>query len=104
MWRVLLKEIKQTIDKQIKFEPGYYPTYGGTFENLQAANLRLGIRCSCCFIADLFLVVPHFSSVKQALLIFTAIPLSAIGGIIALWLRECLLAFLPGSVSLPYLA
>lgn len=83
----VVEEVRQAIDEQIKFEPGYYPTYGGTFENLQAANLRLGIAVPVALLLIFFLLYLTFSSVKQALLIFTAIPLSAIGGIIALWLR-----------------
>ncbi|WP_285054886.1 CusA/CzcA family heavy metal efflux RND transporter [Pedobacter ginsengisoli] len=83
----IVKEARQAIDQQIKFEPGYYPTYGGTFENLQAANLRLSIAVPVALLLIFFLLYLTFSSVKQALLIFTAIPLSAVGGIIALWLR-----------------
>lgn len=83
----VVKEVRQAVDQQIKFDPGYYPTYGGTFENLQAANLRLSIAVPVALLLIFFLLYLTFSSVKQALLIFTAIPLSAIGGIIALWLR-----------------
>jgi cobalt-zinc-cadmium resistance protein CzcA len=83
----IVKEIRAAIDQQVKFEPGYYPTYGGTFENLQAASLRLGIAVPVALLLIFFLLYLTFSSVKQALLIFTAIPLSAIGGIVALWLR-----------------
>ncbi|HMI04896.1 MAG TPA: CusA/CzcA family heavy metal efflux RND transporter [Pedobacter sp.] len=83
----IVKEIQQKIDTQIKFEPGYYPTYGGTFENLQAANKRLAVAVPLALLLILLLLYLTFSSLKHALLIFTAIPLSAIGGVLALWAR-----------------
>jgi len=83
----IVKEIQQKIDHKIKFEPGYYPTFGGTFENLQAANKRLSIAVPLALLLILLLLYLTFSSIKHALLIFTAIPLSAIGGILALWAR-----------------
>lgn len=83
----IVKEIQAKIDTDVNFETGYYPTYGGTFENLQAANARLTIAVPIALLLIFFLLYLTFSSVKHALLIFTAIPLSAIGGILALWLR-----------------
>jgi len=83
----VVKEIEQKIDTEVKFLPGYYPTFGGTFENLQAATKRLGIAVPLALLLILLLLYLTFSSVKHALLIFTAIPLSAIGGILALWVR-----------------
>ncbi|TDQ08590.1 CusA/CzcA family heavy metal efflux RND transporter [Pedobacter metabolipauper] len=83
----IVREIQSKIEQQMKFEPGYYPTYGGTFENLQAANKRLGIAVPAALFLIFFLLYLTFNSAKQALLIFTAIPLSAIGGLFALWLR-----------------
>lgn len=83
----IVKEIQQKIDTEIKFAPGYYPSYGGTFENLQAANKRLSIAVPLALLLILLLLYLTFSSFKHALLIFTAIPLSAIGGVFALWAR-----------------
>lgn len=83
----IVKEIQAKIDIDINFEAGYYPTFGGTFENLQAANARLSIAVPIALLLIFFLLYITFTSVKHALLIFTAIPLSAIGGILALWLR-----------------
>jgi cobalt-zinc-cadmium resistance protein CzcA len=83
----IVKEIQQKIDNNIKFEPGYYPSFGGTFENLQAANKRLSIAVPLALLLILLLLYLTFSSIKHALLIFTAIPLSAIGGVLALWAR-----------------
>lgn len=83
----IVKEIQQKIDAEVKFLPGYYPTFGGTFENLQAATKRLGIAVPLALLLILLLLYLTFSSIKHALLIFTAIPLSAIGGVFALWAR-----------------
>ncbi|MBE5321174.1 CusA/CzcA family heavy metal efflux RND transporter [Pedobacter sp. MR2016-19] len=83
----IVKEIQQKIDTEVKFSPGYYPTFGGTFENLQAATKRLGIAVPLALLLILLLLYLTFSSIKHALLIFTAIPLSAIGGVFALWAR-----------------
>lgn len=83
----IVKEIQKKIDAEVKFAPGYYPTFGGTFENLQAANKRLSIAVPLALLLILLLLYLTFSSIKHALLIFSAIPLSAIGGILALWAR-----------------
>jgi len=82
-----VEEIQSKIDKQIQFEPGYYTTYGGTFENLIAAKERLAIAVPVSLLLIFLLLFFAFDSIKQAALIYTAIPLSAIGGIFALWLR-----------------
>ena len=83
----IVKEIQAKVESDVKFAPGYYTTYGGTFENLQAANKRLAIAVPLALLLILLLLYLTFSSLKYALLIFTAIPLSAIGGVIALWAR-----------------
>ncbi len=82
-----VEEIQAKIDKQVKFEPGYFSTYGGTFENLIAAKERLGVAVPVSLLLIFMLLFFAFGSLKQAALIFTAIPLSAIGGIFALWMR-----------------
>ncbi len=83
----IVEETQNKINEQVKFEPAYYPTYGGAFKNLEAANARLGIAVPVALLLIFFLLYLTFSSVKHALLIFTAIPLSAIGGVFALGLR-----------------
>lgn len=83
----VVKDIQQRIEKEIKFSPGYYAAYGGTFENLQEARARLAIAVPVALLLILVLLYFAFGSLKYGLLIFTAIPLSAIGGIIALWMR-----------------
>jgi cobalt-zinc-cadmium resistance protein CzcA len=67
--------------------PGYYVTYGGQFQNLVEANKRLSVAVPVALALIFVLLFFTFGSVKQSLLIFTAIPLSAIGGVFALWLR-----------------
>ncbi|MFP5080036.1 CusA/CzcA family heavy metal efflux RND transporter [Pedobacter sp. JCM 36344] len=83
----IVKEIQRKINDEVKFDPGYYPTYGGTFENLRAANERLAIAVPLALLLILLLLYLTFNSLKHALLIFTAIPLSALGGVLALWIR-----------------
>lgn len=87
-------ELQQKVEQQIKLPPGYFVTYGGAFENLEAAKDRLAIAVPISLILIFLLLYFAFGSVKQGLLIYTAIPLSAIGGIIALALRG-----IPFSVS-----
>lgn len=83
----IVKEIEQKINQQVKFDPGYYTTYGGTFEKLHAARARLSIALPVALSLIFILLFFTFHSVKQSILIFTAIPLSAIGGVFALWIR-----------------
>lgn len=83
----VVEELQQKVDQNVEFAPGYYPTYGGTFENLQEARGRLSIAVPVALLLIFMLLYFTFSSLRQSLLIFSAIPLSAIGGVIALWLR-----------------
>ena len=90
----IVKEIQNKIDSQIKFNAGYYPTYGGTFKNLVEARQRLSIAVPVALALIFILLFFTFGSFKQSILILTAIPLSAIGGVFALWLRD-----MPFSIS-----
>ncbi len=92
--QTIVKEIDQAISKKIRFEPGYFITYGGSFKNLEEAKQRLLVAVPLALILIFILLYFTFHSIKQGLLIFTAIPLSAIGGIFALWLRD-----MPFSIS-----
>lgn len=83
----IVNELKQKIAAQVKMPPGYYASYGGQFENLQQANARLSVAVPVALLLIFFLLYFTFNSVKQATLIFTAIPMAAIGGVIALMLR-----------------
>ncbi len=83
----IVKEIQQKIEEKVDFPPGYYPTYGGQFENLEKAQARLSIAVPVALLLIFLLLFFTFNSIKQSLLIFTAIPMSAIGGVFALLLR-----------------
>lgn len=83
----VVEEIQQKLDKNFNLPVGYYVTYGGQFENLIKASERLSVALPIALGLILVLLYFTFKSVKQALLIFTAIPLSAIGGVFALSLR-----------------
>lgn len=90
----VVKELQQKVDQRVKFPTGYYPTYGGQFENLQKAQARLSIAVPLALALIFILLFLTFHSIKQALLIFTAIPMAAIGGVAALILRD-----MPFSIS-----
>ena len=90
----VVQELQTKLDRQLKLAPGYYITYGGQFENLRAATDRLRIAVPVALLLIFGLLYFTFGSLKQSVMIFTAIPLSAIGGIAALWLRD-----MPFSIS-----
>ncbi len=83
----VVKEAQQKLNDKVKLPPGYYYTYGGTFENLQKASARLMIVVPLALLLIFFMLYLTFRSVKDASLIFTAIPMSAIGGVFALLVR-----------------
>jgi heavy metal efflux system protein len=83
----IVKEIQTKLDAKLKLPPGYYITYGGQFEHLEAANQRLAFAVPVALLLILLLLYFTFRSFKETFLIFSAIPLSAIGGVFALWLR-----------------
>lgn len=82
-----VEEIHKILDEKLKLPAGYYYTYGGQFQNLKEAKDRLMIAVPAALLLIFVLLFFTFRNIKLALLIFTAIPLSAIGGIFALWLR-----------------
>ena len=83
----VIDEVTKQIDEKVEFPTGYFVKYGGQFENLQAAKSRLAIAVPVALLLIFVLLFFTFHSVKQALLIYTAVPMSLIGGIFALWLR-----------------
>lgn len=83
----IVQEIESKIKQNVKFGAGYYISYGGQFQNLQEARARLMVAVPLALALILVLLYFTFNSMTQSLLIFTAIPLSAIGGIFALVLR-----------------
>ena len=83
----LVEEIKETLAQKLNLPVGYYITYGGQFENFERARARLLVAVPIALGLIFILLFLTFGSIKQALLIYTAIPLSAIGGIWSLYLR-----------------
>jgi cobalt-zinc-cadmium resistance protein CzcA len=83
----IVEELQQKVDSKMKFEAGYTISYGGAFENLQQAKSRLSVAVPIALLLIFIMLYFAFSSVKDGALIYTAIPLSAIGGIFALALR-----------------
>lgn len=83
----IVTELQAKVDRKLKFPAGYYVTYGGAFENLNAAKKRLMIAVPVSLLLIFLLLYFAFNSIKQGLLIYSAIPLSAIGGILFLALR-----------------
>ena len=92
--QTVVQELQGKVESQIKFPPGYFVTFGGQFENLLAAKERLAVAVPVALLLIFLLLYFAFGSVKQGLLIYTAIPLSAIGGVLALWFRD-----MPFSIS-----
>nr|WP_199079646.1 CusA/CzcA family heavy metal efflux RND transporter [Pedobacter sp. ASV19] len=83
----VVNDLQQKVNGQLKLPTGYFLTYGGSFENLNQAKNRLMIVVPISLILIFLLLYFAFSSIRQSLLIYTAIPLSAIGGILFLFLR-----------------
>ncbi|MBU3699435.1 MAG: CusA/CzcA family heavy metal efflux RND transporter [Candidatus Kapabacteria bacterium] len=83
----IVSELQSRIASDLRLPPGYRITYGGQFENLAAATERLSIAVPVAMMLILFLLYVTFSNARHALMIFTAVPLASIGGIIALALR-----------------
>ncbi|TAH40079.1 MAG: CusA/CzcA family heavy metal efflux RND transporter [Bacteroidetes bacterium] len=90
----VVDDIEKQLAAKVKLPEGYYYTYGGTFENLKAASKRLMIALPVALALIFVLLYFTFNSVKQAALIYTAIPMSAIGGVFALIIRD-----MPFSIS-----
>lgn len=86
--QTVISEVTRQIDQQVKLPTGYYIAYGGQFQNLEAAKDRLAIAVPVALLLIFVLLFFTFHSVKQTLLIYTAVPMSLIGGILALWIRN----------------
>ena len=82
-----IEEIAQLLRQKLVLPAGYYYTFGGQFENLQAAKARLSVAVPVALVLIFILLYFTFNSAKEAVLIFTAIPLAAIGGVFALQMR-----------------
>jgi heavy metal efflux system protein len=82
-----IADVQQALEGKLKLPAGYYFTYGGQFENLKAAKARLSIAVPVALLLIFGLLYFAFNSLKESVLIFTAIPMSAIGGVFALLIR-----------------
>ena len=87
-------DIRSRIDAEVKLPPGYWLSWGGQFENLAKARDRLMIVVPVCFAVILLLLMSALGTFRDALLVFSVVPLALTGGVFALWLRG-----LPFSVS-----
>ncbi|MCF0159327.1 MAG: CusA/CzcA family heavy metal efflux RND transporter, partial [Bacteroidaceae bacterium] len=90
----VVADIQKLLDQHIKLKPGYYFEYGGSFKNLQNAINTLSIVIPIALTLILLLLFFAFNSLVYTLVVFSTVPLSLIGGIVALWLRG-----LPFSIS-----
>ncbi|MDP5096688.1 MAG: efflux RND transporter permease subunit, partial [Flavobacterium sp.] len=90
----VVDDVKKIIDTKIKLPSGYRVTYDGQFENLQSAKARLMIAVPIALFLIFVLLHFAFGSIKEALMVYSAIPLSAVGGVLFLWIRD-----LPFSIS-----
>ena len=90
----VVDDVRALIEKNVKLPPGYSITYGGQFENLQSAQRRLKVAVPIALVLIFIMLHFAFESIKEAALVYTAIPLSAVGGVLLLWMRG-----LPFSIS-----
>jgi cobalt-zinc-cadmium resistance protein CzcA len=90
----VVDEARQQIAAKVTLPPGYWLSWGGQYENLTAARQRLAIVVPVCFALILILLFSALGSLREALLVFSAVPLALTGGVLALWLRG-----MPFSVS-----
>ena len=90
----VVNDIQSTLEQNVRLKPGYYFEYGGQFENLQNAINTLLVVVPVALSLILLLLFFAFKSVTYTLVVFSTVPLSLIGGILALWLRG-----LPFSIS-----
>lgn len=82
-----VEDIQEILDQKLKLPDGYYYNYGGEFENLQSATNRLMVVIPIALVIILLLLYATVKNVRESLFVFSAIPLAAIGGVWALWLR-----------------
>lgn len=90
----VVDDVSALIESNVQLPSGYFITYGGQFENLRSARARLAVAVPVSLVLIFILLHFAFKSVKDALLIYTAIPLSTVGGLLLLWLRD-----MPFSIS-----
>lgn len=90
----VVDEIKSIVESDLKLPVGYNITYGGQFENLQSAKARLMVAVPVALVLIFILLYFAFGSIKEAAMVYSAIPLAAVGGVLLLWIRD-----MPFSIS-----
>ncbi len=90
----VVNEARAQIESEVTLPPGYWMLWGGQFENLAAARQRLSIVVPACFLLIFLLLMSALGTARDALIVFSAVPLALTGGVVALWLRG-----MPFSVS-----
>jgi cobalt-zinc-cadmium resistance protein CzcA len=80
-------EAQERVRAEANLPPGYFVTWGGQFENLQAATSRLALAVPLALLLIFLLLYTTFGSARPALIIYLNIPMAAVGGVLALWLR-----------------
>jgi cobalt-zinc-cadmium resistance protein CzcA len=83
----VVEDAQARVAQNVKLPPGYWMTWGGQSENLNAARQRLSLVVPACFAIIFLLLLAAMGSVRDALLVFSAVPLALTGGVAALWLR-----------------
>jgi cobalt-zinc-cadmium resistance protein CzcA len=83
----VVDEAQQSVARNVKLQPGYWISWGGQSENLAAARQRLAIVVPACFLMIFLLLLSAMGTARDALLVFSAVPLALTGGVFALWLR-----------------
>lgn len=91
-----VNEVKARLQQQVKLPSGYWLDFGGTFEQLQSASQKLSIVVPVTLAIILGLLIMAFNSLKDALVIFSGVPLALTGGVFALWLRDMPLSISAG--------
>ena len=89
-------EVQQQVEEQVKIPPGYWLSYGGTFEQLESASKRLSLLVPVTLVMIFALLMMTFGSAKDAVLVFSGVPLALTGGVISVWLRDIPLSITAG--------
>ncbi|WP_424137694.1 efflux RND transporter permease subunit [Roseomonas chloroacetimidivorans] len=84
----IVAEAQARVEAEVQLPPGYTVTWGGQFENLAKARERLSVVVPACFLLIIVLLYAALGSVRDALLVFSGVPLALSGGLLALWLRD----------------
>lgn len=89
-------DVQQQVSAQVELPPGYWLEYGGTFEQLISASRRLQVVVPVSLLLIFGLLFMSFDNAKDAMLVFTGVPLALTGGVAALWLRDIPLSISAG--------